>query len=517
MKGKQPNLLQTVMVLLSVMVLLAMVFGSVPAPAQAQTEVTCDSDVVVQADDWLSKIAEKFYGDPLAYPAIADATNAKAQTDASYATIANADLIEVGWKLCIPAAAEAEASLAKPETVAAATGETITVIFPKHEADLSGAFEARIREFEAQSGIKVELIQSDWDSIADRVVPELATGGSAYDVVEFDNGWVAQWCGSNWTTPLNDFMPAGYTDGMIPGLVNLFSCPDGTVHGIVWNNDTRFFYYNAAKLAEAGFDAPPKTLAEFVSQSQAAKEKGIVEYGMAPFWEQAWALGNEFHFWAYDFGGEIVDNNGCFLFNKDPKTLAALQFMIDSLSNGVSNPAGLTYDQATSQDLFLKGSTMFMPQGIAGLMAYADDPATSGVVGQVKVGLVPGADAGQSTALTLPEAYAIPANSQHKEAAWKFIEYMTSRESNKKLAKEIGILPIWVDLYTEPELAALYPFWVDFSAQLSTARGLSTITWYGDFVDIATAEIHKALTGGQTAQEALDAMANGLSEFECVR
>ena len=503
--------------IVSIVVLLALMLTLGATVALAQDEVVCESDVVVQADDWLSKLAEKFYGDPLAYPAISEATNAKAQTDDSYAAIENVDLIEIGWKLCVPSAADAEVMLGKSMEVAEATGETITVIMPQHEADLIGAFEARVNEFENTTGIQVELIQSDWDSVADRVVPELATGGSAYDVVEFDNGWVAQWCGAGWTTPLNDYMPAGYTNGMIPGLVDLFSCPDGTVHGIVWNNDTRFFYYNADKLAEAGFDAPPVTLDELVSQSQTAKEAGVVQYGMAPFWEQAWALGNEFHFWTYAFGGEIVDSEGCFLFNKDPKTLAALQFMIDSLDNGVSSPAGLTYDQATAQDIFLKGDTLFMPQGIPGLMKYADDPSISSVAGQVKVALVPGAEAGQSAALTLPEAYAIPANSEHKEAAWKFIEFMTNQETNKKLAKEIGVLPIWVNLYTEAELTALYPYWADFSAQLATARGLSTITWYGDFVDVSTAEVHKALTGGQSAQEALDAMAAGLSQFECVQ
>ena len=237
---------------------------------------------------------------------------------------------------------------------------------------------------------------------------------------------------------------------------------------------------------------------------------------MAPFWNQEWSLGNEFHFWTYAFGGQIVDEKGCFLFNKDPNTLAALQFMIDSLKDGVSNPAGLTYDQAASQDVFLKGESLFMPQGIAGLMAYTADPAISSVQGQVKVGVVPGVEAGQSAALTLPEAYAIPANSQHKAAAWKFIEFMTSKESNKKLAEEIGLLPIWVDLYADPDLTAKYPHWADFQKQLGTARGLSKLTWYGNFVDIATAEVHKALAGEQTAQEALDATAAGLQEFECV-
>ena len=406
---------------------------------------------------------------------------------------------------------------ATPEPEPEAEAETITVIFPQHEADLVGAFEARIREFEDQTGIKVELIQADWDSVADRVVPEMATGGSAYDVVEFDNGWVAQWCGAGWTTPLDEYMEEGYTDGMIPGLVDLFSCPDGTVHGFVWNNDTRFFMYNAAKLAEAGFDSPPQTVDELVEQSLAAQEAGVVDYGMAPFWEQDWSLGNELHFWTYVFGGEFVDEDGCFLFNTDPNTLAAVEFMIDSLESGVSNPAGLTYDQPASQDVFLKGGSLFYPQAIPSLLAYAEDDTISDVLGQVNVALVPGATPDLSASLTLPEALAIPANSEHKEAAWKYIEFMTSYETNKKLAEEIGLLPVWVDLYTDPDLTALYPEWAEFSAQLETARGLSTVTWYGDFVDIATSELHKALTGGQSAQEALDATAEGLAEFECVR
>jgi multiple sugar transport system substrate-binding protein len=419
---------------------------------------------------------------------------------------------------CAPTAApatELPQASAPEATQSAAEAETITVIFPKHEADLSGAFESRIREFENQSGIKVELIQSDWDSVANRILPEISTGGSAYDVVEFDNGWVAEWCGAGWATPLNDFMPAGYTDGMIPGLVDLFSCPDKKVYGIVWNNDTRFFYYNAEKLAAAGFNEPPKTWDEFKQMSISAKEKDVVSYGMAPFWNQEWSLGNEFHFWTYAFGGEIVDEKGCFLFNKDPNTLAALQYMVDSMKDGVSNPAGMTYNQAASQDAFLKGDSLFMPQGIAGLMAYTKDASVSSVDGQIKVGLVPGARAGMSAALTLPEAYAIPAQSEHKEAAWKFIEFMTSRETNKALAQEIGVLPIWTDLYADADLTAKYPFWSEFQAQLSTARGLSKLTWYGDFVDISTAEVHKALAGEQTAQEALDNMASGLSQFEC--
>lgn len=74
--------------ILSMLVLLA----ALPAAALAQeggeamegeammAEVSCQQDYTVQSDDWLSKIAEKFYGDVLAFPAIAQATNAHYET-----------------------------------------------------------------------------------------------------------------------------------------------------------------------------------------------------------------------------------------------------------------------------------------------------------------------------------------------------------------------------------------------------------------------------------------------------
>jgi heat shock protein HslJ len=58
---------------------------------------------IVQPNDWLMKIAEKFYGDANAYRVIVEATNAKAAEDASFAVIDNPTLIRVGQKLWIPA------------------------------------------------------------------------------------------------------------------------------------------------------------------------------------------------------------------------------------------------------------------------------------------------------------------------------------------------------------------------------------------------------------------------------
>ena len=62
---------------------------------------------IAQADDWLSKLAEKFYGDGLLWPVIWEATNTKASEDDTFAVIDNPDIIEVGQKLWIPNVGEA--------------------------------------------------------------------------------------------------------------------------------------------------------------------------------------------------------------------------------------------------------------------------------------------------------------------------------------------------------------------------------------------------------------------------
>lgn len=110
--------------------LLFLLVTPAPSVTLAQEEMVCESEVVVQADDWLSKIAEKVYGDVLAFPAIAEATNAKAAADDGYATIEDVNLIEPGWKLCIPELAFAEATLGK------ATAPAVSLDVPEERPDI---------------------------------------------------------------------------------------------------------------------------------------------------------------------------------------------------------------------------------------------------------------------------------------------------------------------------------------------------------------------------------------------
>jgi LysM repeat protein/heat shock protein HslJ len=85
--------------LISIFITVFMLSFSKPNPLLAQEEPACDETYTVQAGDWLSKIAVKYYGDPLAYDRLVMAANVN--PDDAYTNIKNPDLIEPGWAICI--------------------------------------------------------------------------------------------------------------------------------------------------------------------------------------------------------------------------------------------------------------------------------------------------------------------------------------------------------------------------------------------------------------------------------
>ena len=73
----------------------------------------------IQKDDWLSKIAEKEYGDPLAYTAIVYYNNMMAAEDSTLNNIGDADVLEVGWTIYWAVRSTSAPSRAAPSDSAA--------------------------------------------------------------------------------------------------------------------------------------------------------------------------------------------------------------------------------------------------------------------------------------------------------------------------------------------------------------------------------------------------------------
>jgi len=108
---------------LTITILFALLVVVLPASLVSAAPRAQGEDYTVQADDWLSKLADKFYANTDAYWAIMAATNKANAEDPSYVKITNPDTIDVGAKLRIPAKADAEAFMATFDPVKGDVGK----------------------------------------------------------------------------------------------------------------------------------------------------------------------------------------------------------------------------------------------------------------------------------------------------------------------------------------------------------------------------------------------------------
>ena len=141
--------------LFNLLTLVALAFTILPAavtvaapPAQQEGKV-----YTVQKDDWLSKIAEKEYGEIMAYPAIVYYNNLRASEDTAFAGIKDPDLIEVGWTIYLPTAEEAASYLqqmpVEPQTLILATTTS---------TENSGLLAYLLPDFETAYNARVDVI-----------------------------------------------------------------------------------------------------------------------------------------------------------------------------------------------------------------------------------------------------------------------------------------------------------------------------------------------------------------------
>ncbi len=100
-------------------------------------------------------------------------------------------------------------------------------------------------------------------------------------------------------------------------------------------------------------------------------------------------------------------------------------------------------------------------------------------------------------------ALAISSGSKNQDAAWTFVEYLTSEPVLNSYAKEA--LPIWKASYSNPTVVATAP--VTFAAagkQLNEMIVRPQVANYNSVSQVIQVELQNALLGKKTAQKAMD-------------
>ena len=99
--------------------------------------------------------------------------------------------------------------------------------------------------------------------------------------------------------------------------------------------------------------------------------------------------------------------------------------------------------------------------------------------------------------------FAVSAGSEHADAALAFIEYLTSKDVQKRYAAHVT--PLWTSLYSDPELLAAQPVLLDmFAKQWPYAHVRPKVPYYIEMSQALQVAIQEALIGAKSPQQALD-------------
>lgn len=290
--------------------------------------------------------------------------------------------------------------------------------------------------------IKTEFIPED--SYSTKLISSLATD-AAPDVMQVESGMIPRLAKSGSIQPLDEKVLSAdkVASEFIPATVDGLKY-NGKYYGLPTDTQTIVLYWNKDLVKDAGLDAEngPKTWDELrdwakkLTKTEGGKisQSGWGEKGYNP---EVQALVNQ-------YGGKMVDENGKYVFADDAKAVEAIQFMVDVYKKDK------VYDTQ-----FMKNWAGFRQGKVAMMLGH---PAMLGNLKQtapnVKLGmsLIPAKD-GKNTTIVTSWAY-VASKKANSEAATKWIEFLTSKDVQKKWTKQTGELPARKELLTDSELTS---------------------------------------------------------------
>ncbi|MFV0334825.1 MAG: ABC transporter substrate-binding protein [Tropicimonas sp.] len=308
---------------------------------------------------------------------------------------------------------------------AMAQAEDITLRFwdnQQTESGLSQYQQAAVDRFmEENPGITIEVTTVPYPEYQQRLLTAVQ-GGNAPDIATLDQIWVAAFAEAGAVADLSGMAGAAglSRDGFFGGAWDSAVYNDG-LYGIPFNVDVwQFSFYNKDLLDAAGVD--PASLTTFDGlKDAAAKLTGNGKFGVGLFGhkgEDTVVVANSFIF---SNGGKVLNDDGsCGLAGPEAvEAMSYLQELAQYAPEGILNASS-----GDMRELFLNGSLAveFWPA--------LEQPTlkTSNINWDFANGTAP---EGRTPVGTFGGwNLAVFESSAHKEAAWKFIEFMVREDVN---------------------------------------------------------------------------------------
>ena len=280
----------------------------------------------------------------------------------------------------------------------------------------------------ANPDIKVDIQVTGWDDYW-TMLEAAATGGSLPDVFWMHSNVIYKYGANNQLMPLDDLIKeAGVDLGKFPkGLVDIYNV-EGKQYGIPKDFDTIGLWYNKKMFDEAGLKYPDATWTWDTLKEAAKKltKEDKSQYGASFFFTNQ----EGFYNFIYQNGGTVLtaDRKSGYA---DPKTIEALEYYFSFVKEGLS-PASYKDEDGKA---FLENGKAAM--GLLGSWQMGSMMQKDYVKANFDVAPLPAKD-GKRTSIFNGLANVMAANTQHKDAAWKFIQYLSSKEAQDK-ASQLGV------------------------------------------------------------------------------
>lgn len=293
-------------------------------------------------------------------------------------------------------------------------------------------------EFEKATGINLKFVSLPENQARAKITASTATEGGEFDVVMISNYEAPQWAANGWLENLEPHMAAtpGYDEGdFIPSIKTSLSYKN-QMYAVPFYGESSFLAYRKDLFDKAGITMPAKPtwqqIADFAAKldDKAAGVAGICLRGK-PGWGESLA---PFTTVANTFGAQWFDQNWNAKLTSPEFTQAANFYVNLIREHGEVGASSAGFSECGTR--YTQGNAAMWYDATV-MAGTNEDPSSSKIVGKSGYAPAPVVKT-QASGWLYTWALGIPKVAKDKDAAWKFMAWMTDKAYVQKVGRTYG-------------------------------------------------------------------------------
>lgn len=319
----------------------------------------------------------------------------------------------------------------KGDSSASSSGP-VTITYALWDSNQQKGLETMAQEFEAKNpNIKIKFQVVGWSNYW-TMLDAAATGGSLPDVFWMHSNEIYKYASNGMLYDLTKLISSSKSVSMkdFPkGLVDIYNFK-GKQYAVPKDYDTIGLWYNKTMFDKAGLKYPDETWTWDTLYNAAKKLTSNGVYGfLAPLHNQ-----EGYYNFVYQNGGTIIKNeNGKKTSGyDDPKTVEAMKFYLSFVKDGLSPKVYGDAERAQDMENGLCAMGLFGSWNLSGFTS------NDYMKKNFDVAVLPSSNSGKRASIFNGLGNAISHNTKHPKEAWKWVEYLGSKEGQTRQA-QLGV------------------------------------------------------------------------------